>query len=428
MLTKRRRNNLVHGLARAFVAGDWTPSAMAARAEAALAGPWQPIRPLARRLAGRWPAGAPAVDAVVDALHADFALSRAMDKKDAPARIVSWAPPAPAPDPIRWDLPSFDSPRAVADWLRLEIGELRWLANCDRRRAADGGPLHYRWRWLPKRSGGRRLIEAPKPMLRSVQRAVNTAILSQVPPHPAACGFHPGGSIRRHAAAHAGKEVVMTLDLCAFFAYVPATRVHAFFHCLGYTRDVARLLTGLTTTCCRLPADVTGHEALLRQPHLPQGAPTSPPLASFCARGLDRRLAGLAGAVGCAYTRYGDDLAFSGAYAQRLPSLLPTIWRIVREEGFDVQHRKTRVAGRSRRQRVTGVVVNDRPNICRRDCDQLKAILTNCLRTGPAAQNRQGHQAFRAHLQGRVAHVQQFNAARGQRLQALLDRIDWSGD
>jgi hypothetical protein len=76
-------------------------------------------------------------------------------------------------------------------------------------------------------------------------------------------------------------------------------------------------------------------------------------------------------------------------------------------------------------QRVTGVVVNAHPNVGRDVYDLLKATLHNCVRHGPAAQNRAGHSDFRAHLAGRVAHVTMLNPARGDRLQALFDRIAW---
>jgi hypothetical protein len=75
---------------------------------------------------------------------------------------------------------------------------------------------------------------------------------------------------------------------------------------------------------------------------------------------------------------------------------------------------------------VAGVVVNAVPNIARRDYDQLKAVLTNCIRLGPSTQNRNGHENFAAHLQGRIAHVLQLNRRRGEKLQALFARIDWS--
>ena len=89
---------------------------------------------------------------------------------------------------------------------------------------------------------------------------------------------------------------------------------------------------------------------------------------------------------------------------------------------------KTRFMSWGERQYVTGAVVNLRPNVPRPHYDQLKAILTNCVRSGPTAQNRSGHADFRAHLSGRIAHVAAVNPARGRKLRAIFDRIQWPAE
>jgi RNA-directed DNA polymerase len=76
--------------------------------------------------------------------------------------------------------------------------------------------------------------------------------------------------------------------------------------------------------------------------------------------------------------------------------------------------------------RDLGIVVNERRNLDRRTLDVLKATLTNCVRTGPAVQNRAGHPDFRAHLLGRLAYVAAVAPDKAVRLRVLFDRIDWS--
>jgi hypothetical protein len=90
-----------------------------------------------------------------------------------------------------------------------------------------------------------------------------------------------------------------------------------------------------------------------------------------------------------------------------------------------VNRGKTRVLRQAGRQIVTGVVVNERPNIDRRAYDTLKAILTNCRRHGPASQNRDNHPQFALHLRGRIGHVSLLNPARGAKLLAIFEQIDW---
>jgi RNA-directed DNA polymerase len=102
------------------------------------------------------------------------------------------------------------------------------------------------------------------------------------------------------------------------------------------------------------------------------------------------------------------------------------IRRIVVEEGFRLNDRKTTVRYSGQRQRLAGIVVNVRPNLDRREYDRLKAMLTNASRHGAASQNHRSHPDFRAHLLGRVAWVQHLNPRRGRQLQAVLEQIDWN--
>lgn len=158
-------------------------------------------------------------------------------------------------------------------------------------------------------------------------------------------------------------------------------------------------------------------------PHLAQGAPTSPALANLAAHRLDARLSALATKEGLAYTRYADDLCFSGEFVG--DRFLGWVEAIARDERFRIHPRKTRRMHRGTRQRVTSIVVNEHPNVDRPTFDRLKATLTNCVRHGPASQNRAEHPDFRAHLQGRIAWVSMVSPRRGEKLRALFDAIRW---
>lgn len=120
-------------------------------------------------------------------------------------------------------------------------------------------------------------------------------------------------------------------------------------------------------------------------------------------------------------------LVFSGDenLARRSLQFAAIVASIVKEEGFLVNYRKTRIMRSGRQQRIAGVVVNDRLNGSRRDFDRLKAILTNCVRRGPASQNSENHPEFRSHLLGKIAHWKLLNPARGHKLKVIFDRIHW---
>lgn len=130
------------------------------------------------------------------------------------------------------------------------------------------------------------------------------------------------------------------------------------------------------------------------------------------------RLRRLAGTAGAHSTRYADDLTFSGDanFARGLGRFQTTVARIVREEGFCLSAAKTRIVPNHTRQGVTGIVVNTHCNVGRAAFDALKAVLYNCVRTGPAGQNRASEPDFRRHLDGRVTWVEHINPQRGAKL------------
>ncbi|MEO5688809.1 MAG: reverse transcriptase family protein [Burkholderiaceae bacterium] len=304
-------------------------------------------------------------------------------------------------------------------------------------RRAPLGEQHYRYELLPKRTGGWRLLEVPHPYLRELQRKLLHELVAQVPPHEAACAYVRGRSVVDHARAHAGQAVLLKFDLQDFFATVRASRVHATFVAFGYSRAVARELMALCTTATpepvleRLRADggLTWAQARrFRDAHLPQGAPTSAALANLCAFRLDTRIAGLAQALGARYTRYADDIVLSGDASLRrwADRIAVRVAGFALDEGFALNHRKTRCVTASRRQQVANIVVNAKPNLPRDEFDRLKATLHRCVTQGPSTQNRAGVPQWEQHLRGRVAWAAQINADKAQRLQRLLERIDWS--
>lgn len=329
------------------------------------------------------------------------------------------------------DLPDLPTVKELAQWLDLPLDRLLWLSP-----STPLGANHYRYKLQPKRTGGLRLLEIPKAGLKRVQRAIHNGLLQQVPVHEAAHGFVVGRSVATHAAAHAGQPVVIKFDLQDFFGSIRAAQVAAVWRTLGYPTDVARCLATLCThRTTRMVVDRLRDDGgldwlgakRLRAAHLPQGAPTSPTLANLCAFGLDLRMEGLAWTFGATYTRYADDLVFSGPESLRpqFRALQAWVAAIAQDEGFALHPDKTRCLPQHRQQRITGIVVNTHPNTPRQDFERLKACLHQCVQNGPASQNTAQLADFRRHLLGRIAWVKQFNAARAAKLMGLFRRIQW---
>ncbi|GAA4265882.1 hypothetical protein GCM10022256_14940 [Frondihabitans peucedani] len=354
-----------------------------------------------------------------------------------PVRILSRAP---VPTESTGREVRIDTVRDLADLVGVTVGRLAWFADTGgwNRRARDEPLHHYRYEWRQRPGRVPRLLEVPLPRLRDIQRIVLDEVLSPLPLHDAAHGFVAGRSAVTGAALHTGRQVVVSADLVSFFASVPGRDVAGVFRRAGLPEAVAHLLTGLCThavpvaVLSRMPDGGTSDERFrLRQrlavPHLPQGAPTSPAVANLALVRLDGRLSGWAASVGASYTRYADDLAFSGddALAARVGAFVRGVDRIVTDEGHTLNPAKTRVRRQGVRQSVTGIVVNATTSPGRAEHDVLKAILHNCVVAGPSSQNRDGHPEFRLHLLGRIAWIAQLHPARGARLRRQFDRIRW---
>ncbi len=388
------------------------------------------LRGLVDRVLAQYPGDRPPPRFVplVCALRGDKVFGYAPSSTRKGRRLRVHATRSPPMQPGRaareWEVPAIQTARELADFLGVGLTTLEgWADAQDRSTHLPDALLHYERYWR-----GDRLIEAPKAQLARMQRQVLRRIVDRIPPHPSAHGFVKRCSIVSHARGHLSQPVVLRCDLRRFFNTIRRPRVQGIFHYAGYPEPVAHLLASLCTT--RTPARLLRqrrdrtHWVLLER-HLPQGAPTSPGLANLVAHALDRRLTGLADRNGLAYSRYADDLTFSGGQHLRRSSLLTHIRAIVSDEGFSLNESKTRYYGQGRQQRVTGITVNARPNVQRAEFDRLKAILHNCWVHGPESQNRFDVADFRTHLEGRVAFVAMINPQKARRLRRLLAQIEW---
>ena len=337
---------------------------------------------------------------------------------------------------IDWHLPQIRDREELASHLGISNRTLHWLTSLHL--GPDERPRHYVCNWIAKRSGADRLIESPKQQLKTVQRLILQDFLNRIPLHNAAHGFRRRHSPISFTAGHVGKAWCLRMDLRDFFSSISGGRVRGMFRAFGMPAEVARSLAALTTTQTHLsivesrrPAGHRGQftaSRLYLPAHLPQGAPTSPAIANILAYRLDARLAGLATAAKVHYTRYADDLLFSGERTskQKVTNFAATVGAIAIEQGFQINHRKTRIQFASQRQTATGIVLNQHANISRQEYDQLKAVLFNCSQHGPASQNRDGIANFKQHLSGRINWVAQVNPARAEKLSALMEQIDWN--
>ena len=337
----------------------------------------------------------------------------------------------------RWDPPDLDGRRqlhelpelkdvhALATALELTIPRLRWLVY---HREVDTGTHYHRWT-VPKRSGGERLISAPKPDLKRAQAWIARNITEHLPVHGAAHGFLAGRSTLSNASVHAGARVVVKFDVRDFYPTVELRRVKGLLRKAGYGEQVATVLALLCTECPREAIELHGrtHYVATGPRSLPQGAPTSPSITNALCLRLDARLTGLASKLGFRYTRYADDLTFSFHAAGKIPvaRLRKAVVEIVAAEGFVVHPDKTRVMREGGRQRVTGLVVNTAPDgapvarVPRKLVRELRAAIRNRELGKP------GKGESLEQLRGWAAYVHMCDPAKGRAFLQRLDALSW---
>ena len=307
----------------------------------------------------------------------------------------------------RYGLPVWRTEEELASALAVTVGQLRhYSLHRPRERVC-----HYVTFAVPKRSGGVRHIHAPKRRLKALQRRLLDLLVSKLPVSAQAHGFVAGRSIKTGAAPHVGRRVVLKLDLKDFFPSVTFARVRGLLIALGYGYPVAATLAAMMTEAERQPVELEG--TVFHVPVGPrvcvQGAPTSPGLCNAVLLRLDRRLAGLARRYGYTYTRYADDLTFSGDDVAQVDRVRALATKYVREEGFEVNREKTRVQRKGGAQRVTGVTVNAGLGLSRQERRRLRAMIHQEGREGADGQER-------ARIDGLLAYVKMLNPEHAARL------------
>jgi RNA-directed DNA polymerase len=215
-----------------------------------------------------------------------------------------------------------------------------------------------------KADGSKRKLLVPSEALKLLQRKIAASILNKVPLLSCVYGGVRGKSVPRNARVHVGQDVVFCMDIEQCFPGINPAMVRSIFQELGFGPDACGLLTKLTTW----------------QGQLPQGVPTSTVLANLVLMRIDRRILGLKKIHGFNYTRWVDDLTFSGG--MRLLKIRQLLRRIVEDEGFKVNPEKIKTMLAKGRQVVTKLVVNTQVNLPREQRKAIRAAVKTHLATG----------------------------------------------
>ena len=226
---------------------------------------------------------------------------------------------------------------------------------------------HYRRVTLPKRGGGVRTLSVPDPILKKIQRRILRVLLFHRPVSPYATAYRPGIGLRVNALPHCAQQGVLQLDILHFFDSVRYQQIKDIVFPEEVFSEKLRVLLSCLCYC---------------RDGLPQGAPTSPAISNILLRDFDFAVGSWCDAREIRYTRYCDDLTFSGSFDPKdvIRMVSDALWR----EGFVLNARKTRFHGAGQRQTVTGVVVNDRPRLDAPRRRALRSELYYCRKYGVA--------------------------------------------
>jgi len=251
---------------------------------------------------------------------------------------------------------------------------------------------HYRNVFIPKSDGSKRKLSVPDFILKKVQRSIVDNILVHYPVSKYAKAYKPGASVKRNARVHVGKKKIVKLDIDGFFDNILYSQVkNMVFRAEKFSEPIRVLLTMLC----------------YYKESLPQGAPTSPAITNIIMFDFDEKIGAFCDSRKIAYTRYCDDMTFSGDFDER--EVINHVKIELSRLGLFLKNRKTAVVPSSKRQTVTGIVVNEKLNVTKEYKKNIRQEMYYIKKFGLEEHlNRRGitdNEQYLSSLRGRIAFV-----------------------
>ncbi|MDN3619387.1 reverse transcriptase family protein [Polaribacter undariae] len=298
----------------------------------------------------------------------------------------------------------------------------------------------YNYFKLKKRHGGFREIMSPAKDLKFIQKWILVNILSKYKLADSCKGFRKGVSIFHNAYVHENSELILKVDLLKFYDTITEKRVYGVFKSLGYAKNLAYSLAKITTAKHRdtywRNFDDDSKEKLkelvmAKPPILPQGAPTSPMLSNILATKMDYRFEALSKTQNCRYSRYADDMTFSITKDGKLPSL-KLITKIISDEGFFINDKKTRYMKKGCKQYVTGLTTTNGTNVSKKYRKEISEHIYYCRKYGVSGhlEKREdflGYNSLKFHnwLYGHLCFINSVNETASKKMLEDFNKIDW---
>ncbi|WP_460098754.1 TIR domain-containing anti-phage reverse transcriptase [Sessilibacter sp. MAH4] len=272
---------------------------------------------------------------------------------------------------------TLQSANDVAEFLEVPLGQLLYILYQQEDR------YKYESFSIPKKTKGTRSIHAPKGSTKILQEKIKPILCRLYRRKACVHGFVSNWSIVSNAAAHRKKKFILNIDLKDFFSTIHFGRIRGLF--MSYPFHMGEHAASVMAQICT-------HEK-----KLPQGSPVSPILSNFIASDLDKKLTVLAKRYKLTYTRYADDITFSTSQNSFPRSIAyyegsnpitngiilgELLIETISSSGFEINYDKVRLQIKSVRQEVTGLTINEFPNVKREYVRNLRAMLNSWKKYG----------------------------------------------
>jgi len=290
---------------------------------------------------------------------------------------------------------------------------------------------------LKKKRGGFRVIQTPQDELKYLQRWILENILNKKQSHKACKGFDPETSIKLNAEKHLNQEGILKIDLLRFYDSINEKRVYGLFKSLGYHPNLS---VSLAKICTIVPDKFLFSSFKKKEQHLkqkirqdslgivPQGAPSSPKITNLIAIKLDNRLQKLADKHKLNYTRYADDLTFSGTI-ETLTKIKKVVYRIIKDENLYPNYSKTKILKRGNPFFVTGLCVqNSIVTVSKKKKLEIEHHLHHCIKNGVLSHlttSKITNRNFKDWLLGNIAFVNGVERGLGEKYFKQFNEIQW---
>lgn len=292
----------------------------------------------------------------------------------------------------------------ISETLGVPVGKLYMLSNdrSPRKRRRKSKYTNYHTVIIHRGRGHRnRRLSVPNGFLKTVQRRILDCYLYKLDVSEFSTAYCRGISLLDIASSHIGKEYIVKLDISHFFDNIDDDMVFMIMRQLGMSIPATSMLTNLCVHNGRLP----------------QGAPTSPYIANLVMKHFDEKLGVWCAKNNITYTRYCDDITLSGdKKAIKNSHLISKIRRMLYRMGFTLNEKKTVFVSSSQQQKVTGIVVNEKPQISREMRRTIRQEVYYCTKFGAAeCANRKGldisEKEYLHSLLGRISFALQIDPA-----------------